>query len=338
MDSLNNYATPLAHEGVHKWCLGELNWADFCPKTTHAALRGSRARPFVAPPSQSISSPQPHPLSDRPALYAYHMPSLAQLLAAHGTLLVLDATSARVQVGWLTPDRAIWASSTDEAGKALFSGVETIFGTGDEPSAENHNRSTPPIRSISAVGAFVFCEGPGSILGIRTAATAIRAWRTLHPQTPTYSYQSLALLAHGLGDPDLALIADARRDHWHVQRLGQPLCQVPSNELADTPNTESLTPSDQCTTTRATEANALVANEPVPKKQAYGLPEGFRHWTTPPPNIARVPYDLETLFAADGIKDADLFTPAPEPDAFLHNEATYKTWTPQIHRAPSSSS
>jgi len=194
------------------------------------------------------------------------MPSLAQLLAAHGTLLVLDAASARVQVGWLSAHETAWASSTDEAGKALFSGINTLF------------QNAPAARSIAAVGAFVFCEGPGSILGIRTAATAIRTWRTLHPQTPVYAYQSLALLAHGLGDSDLTLIADARRDHWHVQQLGQPLRQVPSS--------------------------------------------------------ARVPYDLEAIFATELVRAAALFAPTPEPDAFLHNEATYKTWSPQIHRAP----
>jgi len=250
------------------------------------------------------------------------MPSLAQLLAAHRTLLVLDAASARVQVGWLSAHETSWANSTDEAGKALFGGLDTLF-------------ADSPTRSIPVVGAFVFCAGPGSILGIRTAATAIRTWRTLHPQTPAYSYQSLALLAHALGNADLTLIADARRNQWHVQQLGQPLRQVPSSELQSAPNAENPKPSVQSTTTRAAEANALVANEPVQKKQVYGLPEGFRHWTPPPPNLATVPYDLETLFAAEGVKAADLFTPAPEPDAFLHNEATYKTWSPQIHRAPS---
>jgi|GEM_PF-178270 len=266
------------------------------------------------------------------------MPSLAQLLDAHGSLLVLDAASARVQVGWLSTHEAAWSSSHDEAGKALFSGLDSLL------------KNAPANRSIAAAGAFVFCEGPGSILGIRTAATAIRTWRTLSDsptgvisqlgQTtranrrraqhtlsgeptsvpvpkkracgPVYSYQSLALLAHGLGDPELTLIADARRDHWHVQRLGQPLRQVPSSELADT-------------------------------KGPLAMPEGFRHWTTPPPNLARVPYDLETLFATERVRAADrafalvadLFTPTSEPDAFLHNEATYKTWSPQIHRAPS---
>jgi len=246
------------------------------------------------------------------------MPSLAQLLNAHGSLLVLDAASSRVQVGWISARESIWASSTEEAGKALFSGIDTLF-------------ADSPTRSIAAIGAFVFCEGPGSILGIRTAATAIRTWRTLRecpndvtlaapssttranepvPEKracgPAFSYQSLALLAHGLGNSELTLIADARREHWHVQKLGQPLRQVPSSELADT-------------------------NEPL------AIPEGFRHWTTPPPNLARVPYDLETLFATERVRDAALFSPAPEPDAFLHNEATYKTWSPQIHRAPNPS-
>jgi len=241
------------------------------------------------------------------------MPSLAQLLATHGHLLVLDAASACVQVGWLSAHEATWASSTDEAGKALFCGIDTVL-------------NAAPNRSIATAGAFLFCEGPGSILGIRTAATAIRTWLTLHPQTPAYSYQSLALLAHGLGDATLTLIADARRDHWHVQKLGQALRQVPSSGLRHAPNAENPEPSDQSTLTRA--------NEPLQKKQVYGMPEGFRHWTTPPPNLTRVPYDLETLFANERVQAAQLFTPAHEPDAFLHNEATYKTWSPQIHRPP----
>ena len=32
--------------------------------------------------------------------------------------------------------------------------------------------------------------------------------------------------------------------------------------------------------------------------------------------------------------DLDLFRPTDAPDAFLHEEPSYATWTPQIHRAP----
>jgi len=254
----------------------------------------------------------------RPTLY--RMLSLAQLLAAHGTLLVLDAASARVQVGWLSPDAPPeWASATADAGNALFSGLAALL-------------DAAPGRSIAAVGAFIFCEGPGSILGIRTAATALRTWCALcapasratspigqPPQAseprdktptapPSYAYQSLSLLAHALGDAHLTLIADARRDHWHLQRLGQPLHQVPSSELV----------------ARAA-AGARLAS-----------PEGFRHWTPPPPALARVPYDLAAAFASPRVRTAPLFAPTPAPDAFLHSTATYKTWSPQIHRAPTS--
>ena len=61
-----------------------------------ARLRAVRRRRFVASASMS---------------------SLRQLLAQHGTLLVLDAASARVQVGLLRADAsAAWATSEEEAG------------------------------------------------------------------------------------------------------------------------------------------------------------------------------------------------------------------------------
>ncbi|KXU36575.1 hypothetical protein AXK11_04300 [Cephaloticoccus primus] len=251
------------------------------------------------------------------------MPSLAQLLAAHGTLLVLDAASARVQGGWLSEREAFWASSEGETTKAIFTNVETLLGarrpsaasaaaTPDAGSTAAAGSGEPPPaagpqRSIGDVGAFVFCEGPGSILGIRSAATAIRTWCALRPGgAPVYRYQSLALLAHALADPELTLIVDARREHWHAQQLGEPLRQIPSGELA----------------TRAA-SGARCAT-----------PEGFRHWSSPPPDLATVAYDLEALFAKTALQDADLFAPAPEPDAFFHHAPSYKTWAPQIHRAP----
>ena len=34
------------------------------------------------------------------------------------------------------------------------------------------------------------------------------------------------------------------------------------------------------------------------------------------------------------VAGADLFTATNTPDAFLHEEPAYATWTPQVHRAP----
>ena len=212
------------------------------------------------------------------------MPSLRQLLRSHAPLLLIDASSTRVQVGLLgAANRAAqWTALDDEAGVAIFQGIEQLN------------------VDLAAIRAFVFCEGPGSILGIRTAAMAIRTWQTLAPR-PAFAYGSLALVAAALGRDEVNVIADARRDTWHVQPLGQKLRRVPTAELS----------------------GELI------------MPENFRHWTPLPPTLARTPYDVAALLAR--VPDAELFREAAAPDAFLHEEPSYATWTPQIHRAPTPS-
>ncbi len=215
-----------------------------------------------------------------PRRFVASMSSLRQIAAAHAPLVFLDAASSRIQVGtWLAAGAGRWHASDEEAGIGLFRGVEQL--------------ELP----IAAAGAFVFCDGPGSILGIRTAAMAIRAWNVLEPR-PVFAYSSLVLVAHALGRSDLALIADARRDSWHHYRLGGALRRVGSAELT----------------------------------APLAMPENFRHWSPLPENVQRVPYSLPDLLPR--VLDADIFRATEEPDAFLHEEPSYVTWTPQIHRAP----
>jgi tRNA threonylcarbamoyladenosine biosynthesis protein TsaB len=209
------------------------------------------------------------------------MPSLRQILQLHAPLLLIDAASTRVQVGLLDARTARWTARTAEAGIAVFAGIEELA------------------VDLSAIQGFVFCEGPGSILGIRTAAVALRTWQTLAPR-PAFAYGSLALVSQALGDTDFSVIADARRDSWHVQRAGHALRRVPTAELS----------------------GPLV------------MPENFRHWTPLPAGIQRTPYDVAALL--ETLPDADLFRAVDAPDAFLHEEPSYATWTPHIHRAPSS--
>lgn len=214
------------------------------------------------------------------------MPSLRQLLAAHPTLLLIDSASARVQVGLWTLGAAEprWLHSDTEAGTGVFACVETLL--------------TQTGRRIAEVDAFVFCEGPGSVLGIRTAAVALRTWRVVNPSAVIYAYQSLDLVARSLGEPELSVIADARRDTWHVAQLGQPLRRVPSAELTGT----------------------------------KVMPEHFRHWTPLPPELGSTPYEVPHLL--NNLLDTDIFRAVTEPDAFSHEEPSYITWTPQIHQAP----
>ena len=209
------------------------------------------------------------------------MPGLRHLLTAHAPLLVLDAASSRVQAGLLSADGgARWEQCDDEAGVGVFRCVEQLG------------------VKLGEVGAFVFCDGPGSVLGVRTVAMALRTWGVLAPR-PVFAYHSLALVAHALGDSELRLIADARRDSWHCFSLAAPqLARVPAAALA----------------------GRLV------------MPENFRHWSPLPPGVGSTPYALADLFPRAA--EADLFRAVVSPDAFLHEEPGYATWMPQIHRAP----
>jgi tRNA threonylcarbamoyladenosine biosynthesis protein TsaB len=208
------------------------------------------------------------------------MPSLAQLLAAHAPLLLLDAASERIQAGYFRGEGApAWADSRAEAGIGLFRCIEELS------------------VDLAAVRAFAFCEGPGSVLGVRTAAMALRTWGVLSPR-PFFAYTSLGLVARALGAPGSAAIADARRGFWHCCAPGGAVARVPQAGLA----------------------GELM------------MPEGFRHWSPLPAGVRTVPYALAGLFAL--VPDAGLFRPVEAPDAFLHEEPQYATWTPQLHRAP----
>jgi tRNA threonylcarbamoyladenosine biosynthesis protein TsaB len=211
------------------------------------------------------------PLSDMATL-----PSLTTT----GPVLILDAAASVVQVGLVGADGARWVSAKEEAGVAVFAGVEQLR------------------VDFEAVSALVFCEGPGSILGIRTTAVALRSWQVLRNR-PMYAYSSLPLLQAAWRGPTVTFIADARRDSWHVLDATGALRRVATNDLSS--------PTE------------------------FATPDCFRHWSPLPPHTRTVPYQLETLWPAAG--HADLLRPAPEPDAFLHEEPNYVTWQPAIHQA-----
>jgi len=224
------------------------------------------------------------------------MSSLHQLLALHPTILLIDSSSTVVQAAVLRRGaEAVWGAKLGEAGEQVFAITSNLL--------EGTNLS------LESIDAFVFCDGPGSVLGIRTAAVALRTWRMLC-ERPTYAFCSLTIVAQALarapGRRDFSVIADARRDSWH-------------RVAVDTEGT-------------------LSNLHRLPTAKLFGalvMPEGFRHWTELPASTEAVPYSLATLLPP--LADADLFYAAAEPDAFLHEEPVYKTWTPQVHRAPSPS-
>lgn len=222
------------------------------------------------------------------------MLSLHDLLSRHSTVLVIDSASALVQVGlFRTSAEVVWENVQDEAGSALFAAISTVLA-----------RST---LTLDAIDAFVFCEGPGSVLGIRTAAVSLRTWKILRAR-PTFSYRSLDLVAkfqlreHSSSAP-FSVISDARRDSWH--------------RVAVTSNQEI--------------GSLERVKEPLADHTLL-MPEHFRHWGSLPDRVRRVPYSVAEMLAS--LPEEALFTETMAPDAFLHENPSYQTWTPQVHRAP----
>lgn len=220
------------------------------------------------------------------------MAHLAQLLASHSRILVLDAASARVAVGLLRADESpIWIQSNDDASQGVFRGTETALKQAD--------------LLLDAIDAFIFCAGPGSMLGTRTIAMTLRTWILLKPR-PTYSYQSLAVAARAewsLRPRAFAVIADARRESWHTQGVAIDGSLAPLQRLG---------------------AKELPAGELL-------TPAPFRAWSVRPPGVADCGYDLAAIFAQLG--NANLFTASTAPDAFQPEAPEYKKWSAQTHSA-----
>ena len=216
------------------------------------------------------------------------MTTLADILTRHSSLLILDAASTVVQVGWLEQNRpARWARVEGEAGDALFQGLRDL--------------DVNPTQAA----AFGFDEGPGSTLGIRTAAVVLRTWCASQVR-PIFAYRSLALVAATVAPAGATVIADARRHTWHALTLD------PAGQLG--PLTRLAT-----------------AELPGP----LVTPAGFRHWTPPPePAPTELSFDLATLWAHPAAANAPLWQATTEPDAFQHEDPAYVTWTPGVHRAP----
>lgn len=225
------------------------------------------------------------------------MATFAQLLAHHRCILVVDASSTHVQTGLLRAGQpAVWRIAEGEAGQLLFQQAEACL-------------NEAGLR-LAAVDAFIYCEGPGSMLGIRTAAMALRSWQALHAR-PAYCFRSLALLAHSLalaGTPrPFSVIADARRDTWHTMTVDAAGAVGPLR--------------------RASSSTLAAGAEPL------WQPATFRSWAPAPRATQDCPYHLPDLLAA--LPDLDLFTETTLPDAFQHEAPEYKKWSAEVHSAAS---
>ncbi len=151
---------------------------------------------------------------------------------------------------------------------------------------------------------FIFVEGPGSILGIRIAAMALRAWKALpaFSEKPVYAVGSLQLAAHLLlkknpATRTFSVFADSRQNLWNdaivnngavpeifseirsenLNTLPEPRFRITQRALGEPPAThENFTPALLETFPEILATPGLLRLETSP--DAVNMPGEFTKW------------------------------------------------------------
>ena len=132
--------------------------------------------------------------------------------------LVIDGSGSSVFVGVLGKDGG-WLAKSERKGaplESLFPAVEAALETAQLTLEELRN--------------FIYCEGPGSVLGLRLCAMAIETWGRLYPKPAHYyAYNSLQLSAALIcvESPKIdnaLLVSDWKKGTWNAVKItkGQP--------------------------------------------------------------------------------------------------------------------
>ncbi len=208
------------------------------------------------------------------------------------TLLLLDASALETQTGLLRNGKWLaFHRSSGETLEALFQGVSScLSGAGLD---------------FKDVEGFLYCEGPGSVLGIRLAAMALKGWRSLPglKMAPIYAYRSLPAMAHLMqlqerNGPPFHCICEGGKGLWNLYSNGE-MKTVSSEEI------ENL-------------------EEPV-----YLIPLG-RNKESPPQNAEIRPYHLEELPTI--LTSEALFRRTETPEVYRTGANVYAKWSGQRHR------
>ena len=135
------------------------------------------------------------------------------MLPSNKASLVIDGSGIAVFAGLLDAENR-WLAKAERDGsplEELFPLIEAVL--------------TESGLSLDDIGSYIYCMGPGSVLGIRLCAMAIETWSRLYPKSVQYyKYNSLQLSAHALlyATPDLkdALIGWENLIYHLPQRKG----------------------------------------------------------------------------------------------------------------------
>ena len=210
--------------------------------------------------------------------------------------LVIDGSGATVFAGLLGTDGK-WLSQITQKSTPL----EGLF-----PAVEAVLRSAQC--QISDVHDFIYCEGPGSVLGLRLCAMAIQTWGHLcKPDVHYFAFNSLELMAALilLDSPDInhaLLVSDWKKDAWNSVFIkeGQP---------------GTITVLD----------HQAVRN--WEKEHLFYLPQR-KGWQKAPENAITLEYSPHRLPEA-----MQLLKETKKIELYASNINVFQKWIPQRHRA-----
>lgn len=212
--------------------------------------------------------------------------------------LVIDGSTSRFFAGVLARD-GDWLAFKNAEEPAL----ESLFKTVDRVLYD-------AALELEAIRSFVYCEGPGSVLGLRLCAMAIETWRRIHnAPTELYAYNSLQLVATRLvkeapPERESLLISDWKKDYWNSLRIRPEgigsVCPIGADEVAGW-------------------------SSPL-----YHLP-ARKGWQKAPTNAIELSYTPECL--PQMLAFPDLLRARDHVELYNSGINTFKKWTPERHRA-----
>ena len=137
-----------------------------------------------------------------------HVPG--NMLPTNKVSLVIDGSGSKVFAGILDAENR-WLVKLERDGsplEELFSVIEAVL--------------TESGLSLTEIGSYIYCMGPGSVLGLRLCAMAIETWARLYPKSAQYyKYNSLQLSAHALlyttpNLKDALIVSDWKKGAWNA--------------------------------------------------------------------------------------------------------------------------
>ena len=222
--------------------------------------------------------------------------------------LLIDASSPISVCAGILDNRArTWLSFSEEktiALEGIFSALKNVCSSDTKDE----------------IRGFLFCEGPGSILGIRIAAAAIRARLALArasggQEIPVWAYSGLRLAAHLIlraipQERDFVVAAESRMNTWNILRVGNG---VPEDNFSEIKTAE-------CQTSGTEKIFILPHRRALPPALSVATPcPVFELLKNDPAVFADVPELLRNC--------------GNTPDAVNTSDInSYARWTPERHR------